>query len=416
MPTVGARPGLLTRDLALVLGARGTRAFGLGCLSVLLGVHLQRLGLSGAQVGAVLTAALAGSTLASLVASGLADRLGRRRLLFVFGALMAGAAVAFAFVHSFPLLVLLAFAGTFGASGQEPFLTIEHAIIPQTCPPSQRNNAFAAFSLVGAAATALGALASALPGPLERGGLETAWAFRTMFIGFGALVLVMLALHARLSSGVEAPLVEQLPRSPGPRPRGLLARLTALFALDSFAGGLVVQSFLSYWLFSRFGVAVEQLALVFFVGGSLAALSFPVSAWLANRIGQVPTMVFTHLPANVFLILVPLMPTAPLAVIFLLARLALSSMDIPARQAYIVSVVPAGQRTAAAGVTGVVRSLAAVPGPSLAGALMQAGALSLPFFLAGGLKIAYDLTLFALFRGEKPLAEGEAPPRLGPAH
>ncbi len=410
MHTARARPGWLTRDLALLLGARGLRAFGLGSLSVVLGIHLQRLGLSGAQVGAVLAATVAGSALASLAASAVADRWGRRRFLVILGATMAVGVVALAFTSSFPLLIVLALAGSLASAGQEPFLTVEYAIIPQSCPPRERNNAFAAFSLLGAAASALGALAGATPALLERSGVEGVWAFRTLFISHGALALTMLAIYTRLSSSVEVSALDRLPKPAAPRPLGLLVRLSSLFAVDAFAGGFVIQSFLSYWLYTRFGVPVEQLALVFFIGGSLSALSIPASAWLANRFGQVPTMVFTHLPSNVFLVLVPLMPTAPLALALLLARMALSSMDIPARQAYIVSVVRPAERTAAAGVTGVARSLAAVPGPSLAGALVQVGALSLPFFLAGSLKIAYDLALFALFRNIKPLREPEPTP------
>jgi MFS family permease len=399
------RPPWLTRDAALILASRSVRGFGLGALSVVIGLYLEKRGFSGGEVGAILAASLAGGTAGSIAASLAADRIGRRRFLLAMIALTACAAAGFAFTTSLGLLVFLAFAGNLGASGQEAFVTVEHAMIPQTAPPEQWNNAYAGYSFAGSVATALGSLASALPGLVDEG--QDLWPFRGVFIGFGVLLTATMLLILRLSPGVE---LDSRPANTGMRalrPTGSLGRMTGLFALDGFAGGMVVQSFLAYWLSQKFGLEVEKLAVIFFIGGSLTGLSFPVAAWLANRIGAIRTMAFTHLAANVFLVLVPVMPAAAPAVTLLLARLALSAMDVPARQAYVAAMVPAGERTAAIAVTGVARNLSSVPGPYLSGALVGAGVLSMPIFLGGGLKIAYDLLLYGMFKNLRAGIENE---------
>ena len=405
----------MNADGRRVVMARALRSFGYGFTSILLGITLTSAGFSTLEVGLVLTAALSGDIIAIILVALFADRVGRRRVLGVLALLMVGSGLAFAFSRNLFVLLLAAFFGTLSPSSADnaPFAAIEQAILPQTCHEERRTDAFARYNLMAQLAGAAGGLAVILPDILHRTmGMDTAFAARAMFAGYALIALAMGTVFLSLSDTIEAPShgplsLESRMLKPG-RPlqtsRGIVRRLAALFALDAFAGGLVVQTILSLWFHMRFGVPLTVLGALFFGTNLLAAFSFPVAAWLAKRIGLLNTMVFTHLPSNFLLMLVPLMPTFPLAALCLLARQSLSQMDVPTRQAYTMTLVAPEERTAAASLTTMARSIAISLSPLLAGALLSGAALALglPFLLCGGLKAGYDLILYSLFRKVKP--------------
>lgn len=401
----------ISADGKLILAARAVRTFAYGYLSVLLGLYLDALGFEPWQIGALLTATLAGSAILTIVFSLLADRYGRRTMLQLSAALMAVAGAAFAATRSYPLLLLAASTGTIGATSGEvgPFLSLEQAILPQTVPAQRRNSMFGIYNTIGALAGALGSLFAGAPALLQRlTGVSSVQALRAMFVFYAALAGIAWLLAARLGAQVElAPAVRtgagRLHRSRGP-----VVKLSALFGLDSLAGGFVVQSLIAFWLHLRWGVGPDVLGPIFLGVGLLQAASFLIATRVADRIGLINTMVFTHLPSNVLLMLVPAAPSLPAAVGLLLARHALSQMDVPTRQSYTMAVVDPTERTAAAAMTNVVRNLAQAATPVVAGYAMQVVALGLPFVIGGGLKIVYDLTLYLMFRNVRPADEMKA--------
>ena len=371
-------------------------------------LYLSALGLGDGQIGLLLTLTLLGDTVISLGITMVADRIGRRRMLGAGAFLMAFAGVLFAVTDSFWWLVLAATVGVISPSGSEvgPFLSIEQAALSELVPEERRTQLFAWYNLVGAFAVALGALVGGGAAQLAQGlGLEGAASYRPLVMAYAAVGLALGAAFSRLSPAAEAPLTVTTVSPTAPRPRlGLhrslpvVLRLSGLFALDSFGGGLVIQSFMAYWFHLRFGVEPVTIGAIFFGANLLAGVSALSAASIARRIGLVKTMVYTHLPSNVFLILVPLMPNLPLAITVLLMRFAISQMDVPTRQAYTMEVVSPDERSAAAGVTGVARSLGASLSPVLAGLLIATPALgSVPFFAAGAVKILYDLLLYRAF-------------------
>ncbi len=400
-------------DAARLFLARSLRLFAYGALSVVLVLYLAERGLTEARIGLLLTATLLGDTALSLWITTRADRLGRRNMLLLGAALMALSGVVFAATSDFVLLLITATVGVLSPSGHEvgPFLPIEQAALSQVLPGSARTRVFAWYALSGAMATALGALVGgAVASALHGRGLSLLSSYQTIVYGYAAIGLAMLAVSSGLSSEVEAPSER---RSSARSLLGLhlsrpvVLQLSSLFALDSFGGGFVVQSLLAYWFHLRFGTAPGSVGAIFFAANLLAGLSSLVAARIASRIGLVRTMVFTHLPSNVLLFLVPLMPTAKLAVLTLLARYCISQMDVPARQSYVMAVVSPEERSAAAGVTGVARSTGAALSPLLgAMCLASPGLMSVPFFLAGSLKILYDLLLFRSFAALRPPEEG----------
>jgi len=403
------RPAWVTADGRRVLAARAVRNFAYGFTSVLLGIYMEALGYTAAHVGGVLMATLGGSALLSLLFAAVADRWGRRRVLAASAALMALVGVTYALAAPYPILLLVALSGTLGATAGEigPFLSLEQAILPQTCADVRRTQLFSIYNLQGAVAWSFGALCAGLPAFLERAvGLSGLGALRAMFLLYGALGLASLWLFARLS-----PAVEVEGGAAGRRPtrlhrsRGIVAGLSALFGLDSLAGGFIVQSLIAFYFHRRWGAGPEILGLVFMAAGFLQAASFLVAAKVAGRIGLLNTMVFTHLPSNVLMMLIPAMPSLELAVACLLARQALSQMDVPTRQSYIMAVVAPDERTAASSLTNVARNIAQALTPGLAGWAMEALSLGLPMLLGGGLKIVYDLLLLAAFRHVKPPEE-----------
>jgi MFS family permease len=320
--------------------------------------------------------------------------------------------VAFATTGNFVLLFVTATVGVLSPSGNEvgPFLPIEQAALSQVVDDSARTRVFAWYALSGSAATALGALTGGtVVSALHERGLSLLSGYQTTVYGYAAIGLAMLVVFLRLSSAVEAP-SEHLSRTKSRLglhlSGGVVLRLSALFALDSFGGGFVVQSLLAYWFHLRFGMGPGSLGVIFFAANVLAGLSALLAARIASRIGLVRTMVYTHLPSNVLLLLVPIMPTAELAILILLARYTISQMDVPTRQSYVMAVVRPEERSAAAGVTGVARSTGASISPLLAAmCLASAGWMSVPFYLAGALKILYDLLLYRSFAALRPPEE-----------
>jgi MFS family permease len=406
----------LGRDGRLLFAARFVRLFAYGALSVVLVLYLVGLGLSESDTGVLLTATLLGDTLVSLYLTTQADRIGRRRMLVAGALLMAAAGLAFALTRQMWLLVVAGTVGVISPSGQEvgPFLPIEQAALSHVVPDRARTDVFAWYTLAGSLATALGALVAGY----VTNTLQASWApvdsYRAVVVGYACVGVVLCLLFRATSAAVETPPYARArePRSIVARFSGIhrshrvVVRLAGLFALDSFGGGFVVQSFAAYWFYLRYGVDPKTLGTLFFAANVLAGLSALVASRLAHRIGLVNTMVVTHLPSNVLLMLIPLMPTLPLASLMLLLRFSISQMDVPTRQSYTMAVVAADERAAAAGITGVARTTGAALSPVFAGLLFARPALvDLPFYIAGMLKIAYDLLLFNAFRSLKPPEE-----------
>ncbi len=392
----------LTRDGYLILAARGLRMLSYGFLSVILALYLSGLGFALVQIGVLFTVALAGGAVVTTGVSMFADRWGRRVTLIASAVLMALGGVALA-IGNFPLLLVFAALATLSPSAQEigPFQSLEQAALSNASTEPGRVMPYAWYNLVGYVAVALGALvAGAVPTALQAAGWSALEAQRALVWAFAVIGLALAGLYMPLSSSVEIPRRPGSPRRPPGlhRSRGIVIRLSALFGVDALAGGLIVQSLVAYWFHQRFGIGLAQLGPLFFGTNLLSALSSLVAAALAERFGLLNTMVFTHLPSNVLLALVPFMPSWPVAAVVLLARHALSQMDVPTRQAYTMVLVAPDERAAAAGLTNAVRPAAASLAPAISGVALQTAANGLPFVLAGGLKILYDVALWLMFR------------------
>jgi MFS family permease len=403
-------PESATPLAARLVAARALRGFADGFTSVFLAAYLSALGFSPFQIGALATATLLGSAALTLAVGLLAHRLPPRFVLLGASALMLATGAGFAGLSEFWPLLLLAFAGTLNPSSGDVsvFLPTEQALLAESVSDRHRTAIFARYNVAGALLGALGALASGLPElAARRFGLELSDALRAGFWLYGALALPIALLYWTAPRGA---LAAGSPARPLARSRRIVLQLTALFSLDSFGGGFAVQTLLALWLFQRFDLSLQAAGSFFFAAALLAGFSQLVSARLADRIGLVRTMVYTHLPANVFLMLAALMPDAPLALTCLLLRAALSQMDVPARQSLVMAVVPVEERAAAASVTNVPRSLATALAPLLAGALLSRSSFGWPLLVGGALKIAYDLLLLARFRTLGPGGAGPRPP------
>jgi MFS family permease len=399
-----------TNDAALLLRARAVRAFGDGFVSVLLPVYLTTLGFGSVKIGVITAATLAGSAALTLFVGFVAYRMPRRKLLLRASALMVVTGLGFAFVHEFWPLLIVAFVGTLNPSSGDVsvFLPTEQALMAHTVVPSQRTALYARYSLVGALVAAMGSLAAGLPDLLvKHTSLSSTDALGGMFVVYAILGFVAAHYYSSLSANVEpvaAPTGRPLEAS-----RGIVYRLAALFSLDSFGGGFVVQSLLALWLFERFNLSVTTAGTIFFWTGVCNAFSQLAAPRLAARIGLIQAMVYTHLPANCFLVLAAFMPTLPLAITLLLVRSLLSSMDVPARQSYVMAVVNPGERSAAASVTNVPRSLVSAVSPIFSGYLLSISTFGWPLVIGGTLKGTYDLLLLAMFRYVKPPEEHDSP-------
>ena len=409
----------LTRDGWLLFATRSSRMFAYGLLSVILVLYLVELGLKDWEVGLLLTLTLVGDTAISLWLTTTADRLGRRRTLILGAILMIVAGGAFATTGNYLLLVIAATIGVISPSGNEigPFLSVEQAALSHIVSDQRRTDVFAWYNLVGSFSTALGALMGGLiAGAAQHFGMSGAAAYRPVLWAYASIGVAMIGGFAFVSPAIE------VNRNTETRPlrktmlglhesRWTVFKLSLLFSLDAFGGGFVIQSVIAYWFHIRFGLDPAILGTIFLFANLFAGISALSAGWLARRIGLVNTMVYTHLPSNLLLILVPLMPDVYWAVGLLLLRFSISQMDVPARQAYTMAVVRPDERSAAAGVTAVARSVGASVPPMLATIFVGSGALmSLPFFLAGGLKIIYDLLLYRAFSKSNSF-----PKEIGPA-
>lgn len=402
---------LFETDIQLLFATRIIRLFCYGFLSVILALYLTEAGLTESQVGLLFTFTLIGDAGISLWLTTSADRFGRKRTLIAGSLLMAGAGLGFVLTQNYILLIIAAIIGVISPSGKEigPFLSVEQASLSQLVPDEKRTNYFAWYNLVGSFATATGALTGGWTAQfLQDAGWSPFDSYRVVLMGYVVGGLVLLLLFINLSSIIEVPSrpyhakhVLGLHRS-----RKVVFKLSSLFALDAFAGGLIVQSMFAYWFFVRFGVEAGTLGSIFFGANILAGISALLAVRIARRIGLINTMVFTHIPSNILLILIPLMPTLPLAIGVLLLRFSISQMDVPTRQSYTMAVVDPDERSAASGITAIARSVGASVSPVLTGLLFSIPTLlSVPFILSGSLKIIYDLTLFREFRTIKPPEE-----------
>ncbi|HJQ15240.1 MAG TPA: MFS transporter [Anaerolineales bacterium] len=401
----------MSRDITILFSTRILRLFCYGFLSVVLALYLVEAGLTEAQIGLLFTLTLMGDALISLWLTTSADRFGRKRTLILGALLMAGAGIVFVLMRNVVLLTIAAILGVISPSGNEigPFLSVEQAGLTQLLSNKRRTQIFAWYNLVGSFATATGALAG---GWLSQGLQNNAWtaleAYRLVLIGYALGGVVLLLLFLNLSKGVEVAATQDTTRRVLGlhRSRQVVFKLSSLFAMDAFAGGLVLQSLMAYWFHVRFGVEAGVLGSIFFGANILAGISSLLAVRLADKFGLVNTMVFTHIPSNILLILVPLMPTLPLAIGILLLRFSISQMDVPTRQSYTMAVVEPDERSAASGVTAIARSIGASISPGLTGLLFSIPLLfNAPFFLSGGIKIIYDLLLYREFRAVKPPEE-----------
>ncbi len=388
--------------------ARALRDFGDGFVALLLPVYLAARGFGAFEIGAVATLALLGSALTTLAIGMIGARYAERTLLIAASALMAATGIAFAASSPTAFVFLIAFIGTINPSAGSVsiFVPLEHALIAHATPDKERTKTFARYSLIGALAAAAGAFAAATPEAIEHLGLTPVEALQAMFVLYAALGLAGGAIYATIPRGAHA--TGRAAAKPLGPSRAIVFKLAALFAVDAFAGGFVVQSLMALWLFDKFGLSLTTAATFFLVTGLLAAGSLPVAGWLGARIGLINTMVWTHIPANLALIAAALAPTLETALALLALRALLSQMDVPARSSYVMAVVTPEERTAAASFTAVPRSLAAALSPALAGALFAAGYTALPFIICGVLKTAYDLALLYTFRNVKPPEEVRA--------
>jgi MFS family permease len=409
-PELSDRPSM---NIQLLFATRTLRLFAYGFLSVVLVLYLVAAGLSQKEIGLLLTLTLVGDTAISLWITTNADRIGRKRMLIAGAVLMVFAGVVFASTHSFALLLIAATIGVISPSGNEvgPFLAIEQAALAEEVAAKRRIRLFAWYNLVGSFATALGALAGGGLAQLLQGqGMAPLTSYRAVVLGYAVIGAAMVALFAQVSPAVEPSKSVRTFAPPAPlslnlglgKSRGNVFRLAGLFSIDAFAGGFVVQAFVAYWFHAKFGVRPAALGSIFFGANVLAGISALSATRLAAKIGLLKTMVLTHIPSNLLLILVPLMPSLPLAIAVLLLRFSISQMDVPTRQAYTLALVTPEERSAAAGVTGIARTVGASLSPLAAGPLYAvAGLASVPFFVAGGLKIVYDLLVWRSFRKVK---------------
>jgi MFS family permease len=406
----------LTGDAWLLFATRFVRLFAYGSLSVVLVFYLVGIGLSEPQTGLLLTSTLIGDTVVSLYLTTRADRIGRRRMLVVGALLMVGAGLVFASTRQLWLLVLAGTIGVVSPSGNEvgPFLSIEQAALSHVVTDRARTEVFAWYTLTGSLATAIGALAGGSAARVLQTALPPVSSYRMVVVLYASLGAILAIFFSRLSPAAEAATLGEKQAfratfaglSGLDRSRDVVVKLSALFALDAFGGGFVVQSFAAYWFYLRFGVNPGTLGAIFFWANVFAGISALLASRLAARWGLIRTMVATHLPSNLLLILVPLMPTLPLAILVLLVRFSISQMDVPTRQSYIMAVVSPEERSAAAGITGVARTTGAAISPLFVGFMFARPALiNLPFFIAGTLKIVYDLALYKAFVAVRPPEE-----------
>ncbi len=402
----------VSRDGKLLLTARIIRTFSYGFLSIVLAIYLKLLGFNELLIGIVLTATLVNSVIFNLFASFYADRIGRKKILIIYAILMAISGGIFLITNNYVALIVSAIIGTINVTGTEvgAFLSIEQAILPQTVHDiKKRNTIFAVYNMVGTFAMSAGVLLSGLPQFIQKlYGLNQVESIRSLFLLYSICAIIVVGIYFFLSKKIELEVRDDKITSVhtiSPKSKGIIAKISSLFAIDSFAGGFVIQSIVSFWFFSKFGADLTTLSYIFSIAGLLTAFSFLVATKIAYKIGLINTMVFTHIPSNLLLILLAFAPTFPIAIGIYLARMSLSQMDVPTRQSYIVAVVNEDERVAAAGITNTSRNIAQAVSPSLAGAIIQSLSISAPFVVGGLLKIVYDIGVYVNFRKIKPPEE-----------
>jgi len=412
----------LSRDGKLILAARIARTFGYGFLSVTLSIYLKLIGYNELLIGLILSFTLVNSVIFTLVASFYADRLGRRKMLIVYAGLMSVSGAIFFVTDNYVALIVSAFIGTINVTGSEAgaFLSIEQAMLPQTISQEdskkKKNTLYAIYNMAGTFAMSAGVLLSGLPLILQHQyGLGQVESIKPLFLLYSILGIGVVGIYFLLSKKIETAQTNgslnriekkkvagrSVIQVLSPKSRRIVGKLSGLFAVDSFAGGFVIQSIVSLWFFTKFGADLAILSYIFSIAGVLTAFSFIGAARIADKIGLINTMVFTHIPSNVLLILVAFAPTLPIAIAIYVSRMALSQMDVPTRQSYIVGVVSEDERTAAAGITNISRNVAQSVSPSIAGSLLQLSLLSAPFIIGGVLKIVYDVALYMNFKNTK---------------
>ena len=403
----------IDRNIFLLFATRIIRLFAYGFLSIVLVLYLAKTGLSNVQIGLLLTCTLIGDAVITLWLTTSADRIGRRRMLIVGALLMVMAGAVFVLTHNYAFLIIAAIIGVISPSGNEigPFLSIEQASLSELLPDNRRTSVFAWYNMVGSFATAFGSLAGGWATQLLQGnGFAPIHAYQVILIGYAAAGGILALLFLFLSPAVETKTVPEGPRlrrSLGlHKSKKIVFKLSALFSLDAFAGGFVIQSLIVYWFHVRFDMDTGVLGSIFFGANVLAGISALLAVKIAAKIGLLKTMVYTHVPSNILLCLVPLMPFSWLAITVLLLRFSISQMDVPTRQSYTMAVVAPDERSAASGVTAIARSVGASISPTLAGVFLASSWwMSAPFFVAGGLKLVYDFALYRSFQTVKPPEE-----------
>jgi len=402
----------ISRDGKLLLGARIVRTFSYGFLSVVLAIYLKLIGFNDILIGLVLTATLVNGVFFNLFSSAYADKIGRRKTLVIYAVLMIISSVMFFVTDNYVALIIAALIGTINVTGSEvgAFLSLEQALLPQTVHDAKkRNSIFAIYNAVGAFAMSAGVLLAGLPSMLQNYGFDKIGAIKLLFLIYAACAIVVLAIYLALSKHVEVK--DNVPKSGlslkniSPKSRSIIAKMSSLFAVDSFGGGFVIQSIVSFWFYTRFGADLSSLSYVFAIAGVLTAVSYMASMRIASKIGLVNTMVFTHIPSNVLLILLALAPSFSIAISLYFARMSLSQMDVPTRQSYLMGVVGENERVNAAVFTNTSRNISQAISPSLTGIIISTLSLSAPFVVGGVLKIVYDVGIFFSFRKIKPPEE-----------
>jgi MFS family permease len=403
----------ISKDGKLLLTARILRTFAYGFLSIILAIYLKLLGFDDIQIGLLLSITLINSVIFTLIASFYADKLGRRRTLVIYAILMSISGVVFMFTENYTVIALAALIGTINVTGSETgaFLSLEQAILPQTVKNAKnKNTIFALYNMVGTFSMSAGILISGLPSILVLYGFNQIESIRSLFTLYSLFGIGVVITYLMLTKEIETrqTVVRPITKTFSPKSKLIVGKLSGLFAIDSFAGGFVIQSIVSLWFFTKFGADLTILSYIFSAAGVLTAFSFIVATKIADRIGLINTMVFTHIPSNILLILVGFAPNLSLAIALYLTRMALSQMDVPTRQSYVVRIVDEGERTAAAGITNVSRNVAQTISPSITGYILQSlTSLAAPFVLSGVLKIVYDISLYLNFRNVKPKDESE---------
>ncbi len=415
----------INRDGKLVLLTNGIRSFAYGFVSIILLIYLNLVGFSLLQTGIIVSLILVSGLVTTILSSIYADRVGRRRFLFIVGVMMAITGLIYALTTNPILLILGALTGTLSPTGSDitTFLPLEQAMLPQSSSQERRNALYAVYNTTGQLTQSGGILLSAMPVFFEGYfHLSQVDSYRPLFAVYSALAFVLAVLYLSISSRMElqTPAIrldekENKESAIDRATRGatklsreskmLIAKFSAIIGVDALAGGFVIQTIISFWFYKNYNVPLQYLSLIFFVTGVLSSFSILLAGWLADRIGAINTMVFTHLPANLFLMAIPLAPNLFGALAFFFARSMITTMDVPARQAYTVSVVKPHERTAAAGMTSISRNSARTVSPSLSTYALQFVSQALPFFIAGSIYICTDLTLFFVFRNVKEMRE-----------